>query len=197
VWLWSSATTSPRRCRVRKPVPQATSSVRPGSSEATTSTSRSSSSFQPGRSRLSNSPLPRYQSSYSRARRAEDSRLCCPGAAWRRAPPDARGSRAPVGVANLERLSLTHAPRVRGVLPLESVPNFSEGRDRSTIDAIGAALESHARVLDVHSDEDHHRSVFTLVGAEAELVEALAAAGEGARGRTDLRRPDRAHPRVG
>jgi glutamate formiminotransferase / 5-formyltetrahydrofolate cyclo-ligase len=83
------------------------------------------------------------------------------------------------------------------VLPLESVPNFSEGRDRSTIDAIGAALESHARLLDVHSDEDHNRSVFTLVGEEAELVEALAAAVEVARERIDLRHHDGVHPRIG
>ena len=51
-------------------------------------------------------------------------------------------------------------------LPLESVPNFSEGRDRGTIDAIGAALGAHAELLDVHADEDHNRTVFTLVGEE-------------------------------
>ena len=33
------------------------------------------------------------------------------------------------------------------MLPLESVPNFSEGRDRATIDAIGGALGEHARIL--------------------------------------------------
>ena len=42
--------------------------------------------------------------------------------------------------------------RVRKVLPLESVPNFSEGRDRDVIDAIGAALSQRARLLDVHAD---------------------------------------------
>jgi glutamate formiminotransferase len=83
------------------------------------------------------------------------------------------------------------------VLPLESVPNFAEGRDRSTIDAIGAALGSHARLLDVHADADHNRSVFTLVGEEAELVEALVAAVEVARERIDLRRHEGAHPRIG
>src|ERR1700719_756841 len=46
---------------------------------------------------------------------------------------------------------LLHGPRVRSVLPLESVPNFSEGRDQATIDAIGAALERSARLLDVHA----------------------------------------------
>jgi glutamate formiminotransferase / 5-formyltetrahydrofolate cyclo-ligase len=83
------------------------------------------------------------------------------------------------------------------VLPLESVPNFSEGRDRTTVDAIGAALASSARVLDVHADADHNRSVFTLVGDEDGLVAALVAAVAVARDRIDLRRHEGAHPRVG
>ena len=61
------------------------------------------------------------------------------------------------------------------MLPLESVPNFSEGRDQATIDAVGDALGAHARVLDVHSDADHNRSVYTLVGSEGELGDALVA----------------------
>jgi len=87
--------------------------------------------------------------------------------------------------------------RVRRVLPLESVPNFSEGRDRKTVEALAAALESHARLLDVHADPDHNRSVFTVVGKEHELVEALVAAVEVARERIDLRRHEGAHPRIG
>jgi glutamate formiminotransferase len=83
------------------------------------------------------------------------------------------------------------------MLPLEAVPNFSEGRDRATIDAIGRALSSHARVLDVHSDADHNRSVYTLAGGEEELVAALLAGIACARERIDLRRHDGAHPRVG
>jgi glutamate formiminotransferase len=83
------------------------------------------------------------------------------------------------------------------MLPLEAVPNFSEGRDRATIDAIGEALSAHARLLDVHSDEDHNRSVYTLVGGEDELVAALLAGIACARERIDLRRHDGAHPRVG
>jgi Glutamate formiminotransferase len=77
------------------------------------------------------------------------------------------------------------------------VPNFSEGRDRETIDAIGAAIDAHARLLDVHSDADHNRSVFTLVGAEDELVAALLAAIAVARERIDLRQHEGAHPRIG
>ena len=83
------------------------------------------------------------------------------------------------------------------MLPLESVPNFSEGRDHATIDAIGAALSAHARLLDVHADADHNRSVFTLVGSEEELVEALAAGVGVATERIDLRGHQGAHPRIG
>jgi glutamate formiminotransferase len=83
------------------------------------------------------------------------------------------------------------------VLPLESVPNFSEGRDRGTIDAIGEAMEAHARLLDIHADPDHNRSVFTLVGDADELVEALVAGVAVARERIDLRRHEGAHPRIG
>ncbi len=83
------------------------------------------------------------------------------------------------------------------MLPLESVPNFSEGRDSATVDAIAAALGSHARLLDVHADADHNRSVFTLVGSEDELVDALSAGIRVAVERIDLRRHAGAHPRVG
>ena len=37
------------------------------------------------------------------------------------------------------------------MLPLEAVPNFSEGRDRATIKAIGEALSAHARLLGLPS----------------------------------------------
>ena len=60
-------------------------------------------------------------------------------------------------------------------LPLESVPNVSEGRDAETIETLGLAFGSRARLLDVHSDLDHHRSVFTLVGGGEELVDSLLA----------------------
>jgi glutamate formiminotransferase len=77
------------------------------------------------------------------------------------------------------------------------VPNFSEGRDTATIEAIGTALESFARVLDVHADEDHNRSVFTLVGDEDGLVDALLAGVRVAVERIDLRRHEGVHPRIG
>lgn len=82
-------------------------------------------------------------------------------------------------------------------LPLESVPNFSEGRKEGTIAALRAAVEGRARLLDVHVDGDHNRSVYTLVGSEAELEEALVAAIDLARERIDLRHHVGAHPRIG
>jgi glutamate formiminotransferase len=77
------------------------------------------------------------------------------------------------------------------------VPNFSEGRDAGTIEALRSALAAHADVLDLHSDPDHHRSVFTLVGDDTSLVEALLAGISSARERIDLRRHEGAHPRIG
>jgi glutamate formiminotransferase len=49
----------------------------------------------------------------------------------------------------------------------------------------------------VHADEDHNRSVFTLVGSEDELVAALLDAVAVARERIDLRAHEGAHPRIG
>jgi glutamate formiminotransferase len=87
---------------------------------------------------------------------------------------------------------------MRVARPLESVPNFSEGRDRATIDALAEALRSGgARLLDVHADPDHNRSVFTLVGSGEELVTSLLAGIAVARERIDLRRHEGAHPRIG
>jgi glutamate formiminotransferase len=82
-------------------------------------------------------------------------------------------------------------------LPLESVPNFSEGRDTATIDALSTALGEKADLLDVHADVDHNRSVFTAVGEDDELVSALLAGIGCARDRIDLRRHEGAHPRIG
>jgi glutamate formiminotransferase len=80
---------------------------------------------------------------------------------------------------------------------LEAVPNVSEGRDAAAIGAIGEAFSSRARLLDVHSDADHHRSVYTLVGNAEDLVESLLAGIAAACRLIDLRRHDGVHPRVG
>jgi len=80
---------------------------------------------------------------------------------------------------------------------LESVPNVSEGRDETVIDAIAKAFAAHGRVLDVHSDVDHHRSVYTIVAGETDLVEALLAGIARAAELVDLRVHDGIHPRIG
>ena len=79
------------------------------------------------------------------------------------------------------------------------MPNVSEGRDAAAIAAIGEAFATSARLLDVHSDSDHHRSVFTLAGIDGDdaLVESLVAGIERARELVDLRAHEGVHPRVG
>lgn len=83
------------------------------------------------------------------------------------------------------------------MLPLEAVPNFSEGRDPVLIGLLGQEIAERARLLDVHTDSDHNRSVFTLVGDDTEIVDALLAAIAVARERIDLRRHEGVHPRIG
>jgi len=80
---------------------------------------------------------------------------------------------------------------------LEAVPNVSEGRDADAIAAIGAAFATSARLLDVHSDVDHHRSVYTLAGDGEELSGTLLAGVATACSLIDLRRHEGVHPRVG
>jgi glutamate formiminotransferase len=82
-------------------------------------------------------------------------------------------------------------------LPLESVPNVSEGRDGATLAALRDAFSAPARLLDVHTDGDHHRSVFTLVGSGPELVETLLEGIRVAVEHIDLREHEGAHPRIG
>ncbi len=80
---------------------------------------------------------------------------------------------------------------------LETVPNMSEGRDARSIVEIGAAFSTGVAVLDVHSDADHHRSVFTLAGDADGLVDGLVAGASRALELVDLTRHDGVHPRIG
>lgn len=66
------------------------------------------------------------------------------------------------------------------------------------LDAIGQAMaDAGGRVVDVHADGDHNRSVFTVVAPAEQLVEALAAGIAVAVARIDLRSHEGVHPRVG
>ena len=81
---------------------------------------------------------------------------------------------------------------------LLAVPNASEGRDGAAIAAIGDAfVAGGARLLDVHVDPDHHRSVFTLAGAPGALAGAVLAGARETIARVDLREHDGVHPRIG
>jgi glutamate formiminotransferase/glutamate formiminotransferase/formiminotetrahydrofolate cyclodeaminase len=81
---------------------------------------------------------------------------------------------------------------------LLTIPNVSEGRDAAAIAAIGAAFASTgARLLDVHSDPDHHRTVYTLAAGVGEIAPALVAGARECRRRIDLRDARGSHPHVG
>jgi glutamate formiminotransferase len=82
---------------------------------------------------------------------------------------------------------------------IESVPNVSEGRRLDIVDELAAALESVDGVylLDRTSDASHNRSVFTLAGEDAPVVEALERLVEAAIPRIDLNEHQGEHPRIG
>jgi len=82
---------------------------------------------------------------------------------------------------------------------IECVPNFSEGQDpavlRALVDAIGGV--PGVAVLGSEADADHHRSVVTMAGAAAAVMEAAIRAVGKAVELIDLTRHRGAHPRVG
>jgi glutamate formiminotransferase len=73
---------------------------------------------------------------------------------------------------------------------LECVMNVSEGRDQAALDHLDAAARPD--LLDRHTDADHHRSVFTLAGADAARRVARLAVDE-----LDIRSHAGVHPRLG
>jgi glutamate formiminotransferase len=82
----------------------------------------------------------------------------------------------------------------------ECVPNVSEGRNQATIDAIADAVRgtSGVHLLNIHSDPDHNRSVFTYVSDSADAIrDATLRLYEVAVPLIDLRIHHGAHPRVG
>jgi len=82
---------------------------------------------------------------------------------------------------------------------VECVPNFSDGRDAGVINAIRQAMTAvpGVRLLDVQSDQAHHRSVFTFVAPPQAAVEAAFRAMRVARERIDLNGHKGEHPRMG
>jgi glutamate formiminotransferase/formiminotetrahydrofolate cyclodeaminase len=82
---------------------------------------------------------------------------------------------------------------------VECVPNFSEGRNPATIDALRSAIAGVASVqlLDVQTDSSHNRSVFTFVAPPGAAVSAALAAMRVATQRIDLTTHSGEHPRMG
>jgi len=85
---------------------------------------------------------------------------------------------------------------VEAVELFESVPNFSEGRDRAVIDTVASAAGA-AHLLDLDADPDHHRAVVSLLAPRGQLIEGLLGAISAAAERIDLRQHAGVHPRVG
>jgi len=81
---------------------------------------------------------------------------------------------------------------------VECVPNFSEGRDKSKVDAIVDAMKVEGvYLLDREMDADHNRCVITLAG-ERDAIQEAAIRGVGkAAELIDLNKHQGAHPRLG
>jgi len=81
----------------------------------------------------------------------------------------------------------------------EAVPNFSEGRDRDKISRIIAAVREVGglRILNLHSDPDHNRSVLTFAGRAEAILEAAVALAEACANEIDLAAQTGVHPRMG
>ncbi len=81
---------------------------------------------------------------------------------------------------------------------VECVPNFSEGTDAARVQAILCAMRGEGvYLLDLSMDADHNRSVVTIAGAPAAVVEAAVRGVGKAVELIDLTRQQGAHPRIG
>ncbi len=82
---------------------------------------------------------------------------------------------------------------------VECVPNFSEGRDRSVIEAISRAISgvTGVRLLDVDAGADTNRTVYTFVGTPDAVSEAAFQGAVAASGLVDMSKHEGAHPRMG
>ncbi len=78
---------------------------------------------------------------------------------------------------------------------IECVVNVSEGRDQAVLAELAAAAAP--ALLDLHSDADHHRSVFTLAGGVDDVSDAVRALAGVSVARLDLGTHQGAHPRLG
>ena len=82
---------------------------------------------------------------------------------------------------------------------VECVPNFSEGRDKSILDAIAQQIKTvkNVTLLDVDPGADTNRTVFTMVGEPQAVVEAAFQAIKKAAELIDMSKHKGAHARMG
>ncbi len=82
---------------------------------------------------------------------------------------------------------------------LECIPNVSEGRSREAVDRLGRAITQvrGVRLASVHIDPDHHRSVFTFLGAPDPVQAAALALARAVFETVDMRAHQGIHPRLG
>ena len=82
---------------------------------------------------------------------------------------------------------------------VECVPNFSEGRNQETIEAIAAAISQTpgCRLLDVDPGKSTNRTVYTFVGEPEAVLQGALASARVAREKIDMRFHSGEHPRFG
>jgi len=82
---------------------------------------------------------------------------------------------------------------------VECVPNFSEGRNKDTIEAIAEAIRKvdGCQLLDVDPGYSTNRTVYTFVGDPDSVIEGALASARVARELIDMRNHSGEHPRFG
>lgn len=81
---------------------------------------------------------------------------------------------------------------------IETVPNFSEGRNPEVLEALAESFRVPGlELLDYSGDTDHNRSVYTAAGTAVGIEEGLLRAIACAKAHIDLRKHQGEHPRVG
>lgn len=82
---------------------------------------------------------------------------------------------------------------------VECVPNFSEGRDQDKVKKIVDEVRKvkEVKLLDYSSDQDHNRTVVTMIGQPEKVKEAVINAIRVATELIDMTKHEGAHPRMG
>jgi glutamate formiminotransferase len=82
---------------------------------------------------------------------------------------------------------------------VESVPNFSEGKDSKKVESIASEIKNtrNTRIVDIQYDGDYNRAVITFVGTPEAVLDANIAAAKKAIDLIDMNQHKGQHPRIG